>query len=372
MPSLKTTPGTDKALAGSDVPKPLAQLSREAVNLALAGDIKGGLALAAEARHRAREAGDTQAELDALNAAARCHSLRNDSINALAAGIDAATLARTLGDGLALGHALCAIVNTAFILKLLAECEPFVRHAIRLAVEHGDADLECRARQTYGVLLSDLDRFDESRAEFARAVAAADRDGRPAIQLRVAGNLINVLRKQARYHAARGEQEPLQRVGTAAVMEAQALLRRGRTAEVLSLELTMTGLVGEVRVLMGDLGPGITDLMRAVEMATEGRHPSSIPPLVLMLAGPLSAEGRLDEARGALQRGLDVAETLRPSFRIAELCEAVAEVDSLRGAEEEASAWRQRAAQERQQFESSRQLAAAFLNRLQSELDATF
>lgn len=365
MPTQEPNPATANPPTAHEA---LLRLSREAVDTALAGNIRRGLALAQDARNRARDAGDRPAELAALNAAARCHSLRNDSINALAAGIDAASLAQSLGDGLALGHALCAITNTAFILKLLEESEYFVTHAIRESVRHGDADLECRTRQSYAVLLGDLDRFTEARAEFALARDAAIRDGRPAVRLRVEGNLINLSRKQARFHAARGEREVLHQVGIDALREAKNLLESARDEQVLALELTMTGLMGEVLVLMGNLEAGRAELARAMDLAIRGRQPSALPPLVLMLAQALRAEGRWAEAKEALLRGLDVAETLRPSFRIAELCDAMAEVEAALGQEADAATWRQRADQERQQFESSRQLAGAFLKRLQAEL----
>lgn len=348
----------------------LIRQAREAVDIALSGDIKRGLALALDANSRARTTGDRPAELAALNAAARCHSLRNDSINSLAAGIDAATLARALGDGVALGHALCAIANTSFTLKLLEECEPFVQLAIEEALQHGDADLEARARQTYGVLLGDLKRFDEARAQLERAVEAARRDGRIALLLRVEGNLVNVGRKQARVHAARGDIAALKQVGDRSLAAAAALLQRSREEHVLSLELTMTSLIGEVHALMGDLDLGIAEGMRAMDLAQSSRHPSNLPPLALRLGGWHCERGRYPEAIATLQRGLHAAESLRPTFRIGELCDAMATVEQARGQHAMAEDWRKRAEQERQQFESGRLIAAGFLNRLRAELAA--
>lgn len=360
--------GTPPSFGADD--NALIRLAREAVDIALAGDIKGGLALALDASKRARASGDQRAELAALNAAARCHSLRNDSINSLAAGIDAATLARSLGDGVALGHALCAIANTSFTLKLLEECEPFVRRAIDESLKHADADLEARARQTYGVLLGDLQRFDEARTELQLGVAAARRDGRMALLLRVEGNLINVARKQARLLAARGERAQFSDSALHAVTEAEKLLARARDQKVLSLELTMSSLISEIHALLGDTGRGISEAMHAMELAQRNRHPSNLPPLALRLSGWLRDAGQWLQAIDVLQRGLNAAETLRPTFRIAELCEAMAAVEAARGEAAIAADWRLRADQERQQFESGRQMAAGFLKRLQVELEA--
>ncbi len=367
MPKPDLAIGAIKSGAAEDA---LSRLAQDAVDIALAGDIKRGLATALEASRRARAAGDRRAELEALNAAARCHSLRNDSINALAAGIDAATLARELNDGVALGHALCAIVNTAFTLKLLQECEPFLERAIEEALKHRNADLESRARQAYGVLLGDLDRFDEARTELQRAVEAARRDGHAGLLLRVEGNLINVARKMARGHAARGEAEALHRAGAKALADAAALLEREGAQAVLSLKMNMMGLTGEVHALLGDVDLGISELETAMDMARSGRQPATLPPFALMRAKLLRERGRQAEAADVLQQGLDAADTLRPTFRIAELCDAMAAIEIEREAPTAADTWHARARQEREQFESGRRMAAGFLKRLQADLDS--
>lgn len=348
----------------------LIRLARESVDVALSGNIKRGLALAFECSSRARESGDRRAELEALNAAARCHSLRNDSINSLAAGIDAAALARTLGDGVALGHALCAIVNTSFTLQLLQECEAFVVRAIEEGLKHADHDLECRARQTYGVLLGDLKRFDDARTQLALAVQAARRDGHAALLLRVEGSLIAVSRKVIRAGYELGDRASLQKEGVKAIASASALIERARAQQVLSLEMTMTGLMGEVHWLIGDIDLGIVETSRAMDLAERSKQPTNLPPLALRLSRMLHERGRLPEALQVLHRGLNVAETLRPTFRIAELCEALAVVETARGANPAADDWRARSEKERGQFDSGRLLAAGFLRRLQAELTA--
>ena len=348
----------------------LARLAHDAVEIALAGDIKRGLALALSASQRAREAGDKRAELAALNAAARCHSLRNDSINSLAAGIDAAALARALGDGVALGHALCAIVNTAFTLRLLTECEAFVVRAIDEALAHHDVDLEYRARQGYGVLLGDLERFDEARAQLDLAVAAAQTDGRTALLLRVEGNRASLSRKIAVAHATRGEQAAMQAAASTALAEAAAVLAHDYARQVLSVEMNMTNLMAELHALVGDVDRGIEETGRAIEMARRARHPAMLPPLAIRMGELLRARGRLPEAVAAIQQGLDAAETLRPTFRMAELCAAMATVRSALGDDIAAAEWQRRAQQEQAQFESGRLLAAGFLKRLQAELTA--
>lgn len=358
---------SDSAASGAD-DNALTRLSREAVDVALAGDIKRGLALALEANHRARAAGDQRAELAALNAAARCHSLRNDAIHSLAAGVDAAALARKLDDGVALGHALCAIVNTSFTFKLLGECEEFVLHAIDEGLKHGDHDLESRARQAYGVLLGDLGRFEEARSQFELSVQAAGRDGRASLLLRVEGSLAHLLRKVARQHADRGEADQLGAAGSRALEEATSVLQRAREQRVISVEMNMTGMIGEMHWLLGNVDLGIVETARAMDLAQRSRQPANLPPLALRLASMLRERDRFADAIEVLHRGLNAAETLRPTFRIAELCQEIAEVQALLGETVAATDWHERANKEREQFESGRQMAAGFLKRLRADL----
>ncbi len=343
-------------------------LAREAVDVALAGDIKGGLAMALDARHRARHVDDARAELAALNAAARCHSLRNDSIASLSVGIDAATLARKLDDGLALGHALCAIANTAFTMKLLEESEEFVVRAVDESVTRRDADLESRARQAYGVLLGDLKRFREARVQLELAVAAAERDGRAPLLFRVQANLASLLRKEARSHAASGDALRMQAASNAALAAASSLQERARPQKLAALEMNMTSLTGEIHGLLGDIDAAVAETQRAIDMAASAKQPSNIPPAALRLGAMLQSLDRLNEARDVLLRGLVAAEMMRPTFRIAELCDAMAGVEKALGNEAGAGEWRSRSEKERRLFDSERQIAAGFMQKLRAEL----
>ncbi len=345
-------------------------LAREAVDVALAGDIKRGLSMALDARHRARSAGDSHAELAALNATARCHSLRNDSIASLSVGIDAATLAQKLGDRLALAHALCAIANTAFTLQLLEESIDISARAVEDSMLLRDNDLECRARQVYGVILGDLKRFGEAREQLHLALAAAERDGRLSLQYRVQGNLASLSRKEARFHAASGDELRMQAACSAALAAASSLVERAKPQKLYSLEMNMTSLAGEIHGLQGDIDSAVNETRLAIELAARARQPSNIPPAALRLAKLLQSRGELTDALAVLKGGLAAAETLRPTFRIAELCEMIGSIEEQRGDAATASSWQQRAAVERQSFAAERQIAAGYMRKLNAEIAA--
>lgn len=358
---MEETGNDDNALIG---------LAREAVDVALAGDIKRGLSMALDARHCARNAGDARAELAALNATARCHSLRNDSIAALSVGIDAASLAQKLGDRLALAHAFCAIANTAFTLQLLEESVDICARAVEDSMRLRDNDLECRARQAYGVILGDLKRFGEAREQLHLALAAAERDGRLALQYRVQGNLASLLRKEARFHAANGDELRKQAACSAALAAASTLVERAKPQKLYSLEMNMTSLAGEIHGLQGDVESALAETRLAIELAARAKQPSNIPPAALRLAAFLQSRGELVDALAVLKVGLEAAEGLRPTFRIAELCEMIGKVEQQRGDADAASSWQQRAAVERQSFAAERQIAAGYMQKLNAEISA--
>ncbi|MEP7157672.1 MAG: hypothetical protein ABI905_17950 [Betaproteobacteria bacterium] len=331
---------------------------------AIGGDIRRGLAMAIEARKQARDAGDASAELAALNAAARCHSLRNDSIASLSAGTDAAALAGKLGDVNAMAHALCSIANTAFTLQLMDESREIAARTVAVSVELHDDDLECRARQVYGVILGDLFRFDEAAEQISLALAAARRHGLAAFEYRVQANVASLSRKQARYFAKAGDETRMQAAANAAMDEAARVIAIAQRGKLQALEITMSALQGEVLALRGDIAGAIARTRFAIDLASRNRQFSNIPPASLRLAGFHRAQGNLPLARAALQEGLQSAETLRPTFRIAEICAAIADCEQDMGNAGAATTWRQRADDEQQSFAQERETARGYLRRI--------
>ncbi len=354
--------------AASDSQSRLLAMAREAVEIAIAGNIRRGLAVALEARRQAREGGDAGAELAALNAAARCHSLRNDSIASLSAGTDAAALARKLGDSVALCHALCSIANTAFTLQLLDESREIAVRTVAGSVQLKDDDLECRARQVYGVILGDLCRFEEAKIEFDLAIAAARRHGLAAAEYRVQANVASLFRKRMRYYAKQGDNAQMRGVSELAMQEAERIIGLARRDNIQALEITMNALQGEVLSLRGDLAGAIVKTRHAIDLASLNRQFGNIPPASLRLASFYRAQSDFKREREALQEGLRNAELMRPTFRIAGICDAIAECEEAAGNPITALPWRERAQEERESFEHERERARGYLRRIIGEL----
>ena len=364
----KSPPGPPAAGEGAGETR-LQAAAREAVEIAIGGNIKRGLGMAIEARREAREMGDTVAELAALNAAARCHSLRNDSIASLSAGTDAAALARKLGDVKATAHALCSIANTAFTLQLMEESRIIATRTVAVSVELADDDLECRARQVLGVILGDLLLFDEAAIEIDLALAAAQRHGLAAFEYRVQANVASLARKRARHYAKQGHSAQMKVACDEAMNESTRIIEIAHREKIQALEITMSALQGEMLALRGDHAGAIARTRFAIDLATRNRQFSNIPPASLRLAAFHRAQGDFSLVREVLLEGLQSAEMLRPTFRIAEICEALAACEEDSGDPAAAIPWRERAQEEQASYAHEREKARGYLIKIIDDLD---
>lgn len=342
---------------------------REAVEIAIGGNIKRGLAMAIDARREARDTGDKVAELAALNAAARCHSLRNDSIASLSAGTDAAALAQQLGDVKATAHALCSIANTAFTLQLMEESRIIATRTVAVSVQLADDDLECRARQVLGVILGDLCLFDEAAIEIELALAAAQRHGLAAFEYRVQANFASLARKRARFYAKEGDEIRMKTACDEAMAESARIIEIAHREKIQALEITMSALQGEMLALRGDHAGAIARTRFAIDLAARNRQFSNIPPASLRLAAFYRAQDEFSLAHEALLEGLQSAEMLRPTFRIAEICERIAVCEEESGDPASAIPWRERAEEEQASFAHERERARGYLRKIIDDLD---
>ncbi len=327
--------------------------------------------MAVDAHHRAREAHDPVAELAALNAAARCHTMRHDSIASLAVGIDAIALAQQLGDRRALAHALCAIAISTFSLKLLDEALAIAERAVSDAVALNDDDLECRARQTLGLILSDLNLLDEGRRQFELSLPAANRCSAPAFQHRVHANLVSLCRKQARLFHEQGDFVRMKVACEEALDGARAVIELARRENNEALAINMHGLRGEVFALQGNTTAAIEETQVAIEMAIRNKQIGITLPTNLRLASLYSKQRNFLLARTTLTATLQTAEAFRPTFRIAEICDAIAQNELAVGNAAAAEIWRNRAAEEVLSFDRERDKALGYLRKLRSEILAT-
>ena len=336
-------------------------MALEAVQIALGGNIKRGISLALNARGRARAAQDERAELAALSAASRCHSMNNDALASFSSGIDAQALAQKLGDQRSLGHALCSIASSAFVLRLLDASIPVAERAIAEAVDLHDDDLESRARVILGENLGNLQRFDEARRQLELALEAARRLGAAGLQNRAHAKLGTLAAKEAEYFAARDETSGVERACSVALQCANEIILLAKEQRNSTLVVSMLGLRARVHEFRGEWVAARDETAAALALARQSAYLSPIPPWSLRLAALLIREGDFAGARSTLEEGLRTAENLRPSFRIGELCEALMQLEQRTGDTAAAAQWQERVDDERRIFEVERERASAIL-----------
>ncbi len=330
-------------------------MADEAVRIALDGNIKRGLALALAARERARDAANPSAELAALNAASRCHSMNNNASAALSSGIDAFTLAVKLNDVQAQAHALCSVASSAFVMRLLNESLPVAERACTEAVALRDDDLEARARMVYAENLSDLLRFDEADYQLGIALEAVRRLGDAAFENRLIASLATLNGKQAQYYADLAQPALLEEACATALALAEVVLPRAQLENNVTMIVSMLGLKARIKEFRGQLAEARDETVAVLAIAAKAKYLSPIPPWSLRLASLNARLGDPARARSALEDGLKAAETLRPSFRIGELFAALVELEHLAGNTAAEMAARQRAEEERRSFDIERE-----------------
>lgn len=336
-------------------------MAAEAVQIALGGNIKRGIALALTARERAREANDPIAELAALNAASRCHSMNYNALTALSSGIDALGLAEKLLDQRGAAHALCSIASAAFALRLLDESSPISEHVIAEAIALQDDDLEARARMVYGENLGDLYRFVDAAYQLNRALLAAQRLGAAGQENRALAKLATLAGKEAQYCAELGDAAAAEQACKTALHRADQVFPLAKAQKNTNLMVSMLGLRARVHVFRGVWTAARDETCEALALARQFNYLSPIPPWSMRLAAIYLREDDVAGARSTLEDGLRAAESLRPTFRIGELCEALLQLEQKAGNAGAAQYWQNRVAEERLAFDKEREQARAIL-----------
>jgi len=362
--TVDTEPGTpvpgESALCGD---------ARRAIDMAIAGEVKNGLQLAVLTRTKARERKDATAELMALNAAARCHNIRNDAIATFTAGMDAVELALHIGDRRGLAHALCTIAYTTIDLQLAEHTTSLAECAVADAKALQDPELEFRARQVFGVMLGDLNRFDEARQQFEWArQATAAMSNSSSFGYRIEWNLALLNRKEAAYCHARGALVEMQAACERVMKHSAAALARAGATRSATLEVGLALARGGVQALRGDLPTAIGETEAAISLAARGKLLGPIPAASLRLAEFHRAAGQLQKVSAVLSEGLRIAQSLRPNAHVGALCDALAEAARVDGNALEARRWERSAEEERSTFRKEQDMARDYLWKLRAQV----
>jgi hypothetical protein len=346
---------------------PILALCTHAIEIAVGGDPTRGLKILLPALNQARDHGDCAAQLVALTAAAKCHVMRNDAISALASSIDAATLAKQLGERKSTVHAACAIVSSLYSFQLLEDGRKFGEWAISEAVNIGEEDIEGRARQVYGVMLGDLHQFSEAREQLRMALAVSIRHGDLSSENVLHANHASLWRKQAHFFHQKADALPMLSACKEAINRADAVIKWATLNDKEALTVNMHGLKGEMYALLGDDHVAAIETRLAITLASRYKRVMATIPANRQMAAIHQRLGQFALAQEALQSGLSAAEAFRPVFDIAELCEALASNALAAGNRKAAGEWRARFADETRSFTLQQQQARDYLRKFEKD-----
>jgi tetratricopeptide (TPR) repeat protein len=332
----------------------IAAAARRAIALAKGGDARAGLNLALQARRRAQGLELGQGELEALNAAATVHLIRGDTIAAVAASMDACSLARRTGNRLLYGHAFVSLKISAYNLGACEDAVAALARCAHEAQELGDGGIEVRARLGLGVVLGDAGRFDAARAEFLKALPLSEVNREASGPSRVISNLANLHRKRAVAHREAEREEQARHELQEAIRVARHARRLAAAEGHLAVEIDALGIEGCAQALAGDDALAHALLLASAQLGRKSRCPTAVVWVLCELGRNRLCAGDLEGARAAYTEALEVAADTRPSRKIAVACAALAEIDAMAGNPVGEQAWRERAADETAQFEIAR------------------
>jgi class 3 adenylate cyclase/tetratricopeptide (TPR) repeat protein len=197
--------------------------------------------------------------------------------------------------------------------------------AIAMAVELGSDDIRIHALTNVGPAKANSGNFEGGRADLEEAVALGNRIGSSEV-LRAYVNLSSVvsrvdLREATRVHleglelATKLGHSPslrflLGELGTdywflgdwdATVRTANDYESEAAAGSPHYLLSTLLTLRGAIRVSRGDVDGGVTDCLRALELARRSKDPQVVAPALAVLAAVLPEAGRPDDARAYLE-----------------------------------------------------------------------
>ena len=342
----------------------IATAAVRAVALARRGEARAALNLALHARRQAQSLETRRGELEALNAAAIVHLIRGDPVSAVASAIDARDLAQRAGDRSLMGQAVVSLQMSAFALGAADGVHATLRECTREALEHGDLEVEVRARNALGVVLGDGGHFDAAAYEFDRALRLC-RSAQPPAQseARITANMANLHRKRSGAYLSQGyEARGLHEAGLA-IAVARDACRLAAAEGSVSVEIDALAIGGCAHAQRGEPARARVLLSESIALGRGARCPSAIVWVLCELAGMQLAAGDLEEAESAYREALNLARELRPSRKIAAACFGLAEVAARQGDVPGAARWREQGAEEAAAFEiaslqTRRQVAA--------------
>jgi tetratricopeptide (TPR) repeat protein len=319
----------------------------QAIATVRAGDLRRALSLARQVAQMGRTQGDA-AFLAALNALAIVQGASGHFIEAIASSLDACELANRLGDRRGVLHAAVTVAGVGtFFLEADSITEALLAQCRRAALELNDDVQMVRLDCAAGLFFMQARRFDEAQAAFEQALAhPAAADSRvwfitPKFVL--SGNLAYLA--VYRIAAAPADQRPALAVpATAWIEQALTVARAHGNVDSEARALYVQGLM---HIHLGDVERALADFERVMDITRRLGHVPRMVDTLLEIGKALRLQGNHTKALAALDEAFSLAETVRPTARLAAICEALAALHGELGQSHESVLFIEKAASER-------------------------
>jgi ATP/maltotriose-dependent transcriptional regulator MalT len=330
-----------------------AVLRQTAEVMFLVGDTAGAVKATMRALAETDPAVHPQVAGVLLERLARYHYMNGDSDEAMTAAEQAVATVPAAPPSPERARALAAHGQMLMVHRRLAAARTRCEEAVAVARLTGARAEEGHARNTLGCALAGLGHAEEGIAHLEEAYRIAKELGDPYDQLRAPFNLAQVFlgagRPEEAEAMARECAELARQFGVtvgfqwAAISGSEALVYLGRwdeaermLDEALGAELQVAGVTRPLglctrallRLWRGDLGAARVDLARALDARRGTLGPQFNTPALSTMASLATWEGRPEEARATVARGLELMEEVDDASLVISLCLAGLEAEA--------------------------------------------
>jgi tetratricopeptide (TPR) repeat protein len=325
-----------------------------AIRIARRGDTRSSVGLARHAYRLARQESQP-AELEALNALALCQTANGAYIESIATSIDAFALASLIGDRGGAAHALTAMAGSAsFILDANAVALEMLTTCVKEATELGDTVLEARVHNTFGIIYSNLGRFDEGDRHYELGMQLVERgDNRASIfvpHYLFLGNRAYLSVQRLKAAPPEMHEAELARLASDSLARIERVMRISGAEANIDAEARAYFCLGQLRAHQGIVPDALSAFLETLKRASIIRHYPRIIDTQIEMGRLYREAGRYEDAMQALEAAYELADANRPTNRVPIICEGVAETLAKLGREREALLHRAKTQREREAF----------------------
>jgi tetratricopeptide (TPR) repeat protein len=278
-----------------------------AMECARAGLSREGLDVVKEASRLAQQHGLDLEYAEAMSAASLCHYFRGDHMMAIASGLDAYQGFAARNEWAKMGHALTPIAAACREIDAPDLSVSALEGCLTIAAKLGDRFLEARTRNTMGVVLGDIGRFDEAESHFHASRGCLLETDQKSYVPKVIANLGSLNRKRADAALSQGDGAavmPLLRQGIELLQQGLDADEIGGNAYEAADKLCT---MGELHLLLEEPERARDFANRARELGRLLKHQQIAVESSLVLGRISMAEGKWEAAEKELRGALETA-----------------------------------------------------------------